>query len=327
MVDVSKTSRASQSKVDRKIEALEALRAAPSFDSLRTALHDRSNYFVSKGAAIAADLGMQELTPDLVEAFDRFMIDPVKSDPQCWAKNAIAKALKDLGYSDPGFFLRGIKHIQLEPVWGGAEDTAGTLRGASALALVTCPLPRLEILEHLADLLAADRAKTVRADAAIAIAQLSGPDSALLLRFKALAGDREPEVVGQCLTSLLDISPSYVPFAANFLDSKVEDIPQEAAAALGGSNDASAVAALKQRYGAKPDPILTRAILLSLAASRHADAADFLLDVIAKSEFDHAVHALQALNASRFRDDYRDRTEAAVRLRADARLSAQFDKW
>jgi hypothetical protein len=327
MVDVSKAPRASQSKVDRKMEALEALRAAPAVESLRKALRDRSNYFVSKAAALAADLGMQELIPDLLEAFDRFMIDPVKSDPQCWAKNAIAMALKDLGYSDPGFFLRGIKHIQLEPVWGGMEDTAPTLRGASALALVTCPLPRLEILECLADLLAADAAKTVRADAAIAIAQLSGPDSALLLRFKALAGDREPEVVGQCLTSLLDISPSYVPFVASFLDSKVEDVPHEAAAALGGSNDASAVAALAERYRARPDPILTRAILLSLAASRHADAADFLLEVIAKSEFDHAAHALQALAASRFRDDYRDRAAAAVSLRADARLSVQFDKW
>jgi hypothetical protein len=317
----------SKAQLDRKLEMLEAMRLAPSVAPLRKALHDRSNYFVSKAAALTAELGIRDLIPDLVQAFDRSMIDPVKSDPQCWAKNSIAKALKDLGYNDAGFFLRGIKHIQLEPVWGGAEDTAGTLRGASALALVTCPLPRLEILEHLADLLAADPAKTVRADAAVAIAQLSGPDSALLLRFKALSGDREMEVTGQCLTSLLDISPSYVPFVANFLDSKIEDVPQEAAAALGACADASAVAVLKERYGAKPDPILTRAILLSLAASRHSDAADFLLEVIAKSEFDHALHALQALSVSRFRDDYRDRAAATVRLRVDARLSALLDKW
>ena len=303
---------------------LEALRTAPAVGPLRKALHDRSNYFVSKAAELAAELGMQELIPDLLEAFDRFMIDPVKTDPQCWAKNAIAKALKDLGYSEPSFSLRGIKHIQLEPVWGSAEDTAPTLRGACALALVACPLPRLEILERLADLLAADPARTVRADAAVAIAQLSGPDSALLLRFKALSGDREPEVVGQCLTSLLDISPAYIPLVASFLDSKIEDVPQEAAAALGACTDASAVAVLKERYRGKPDPILTRAILLSLAASRHRDAADFLLEVIAKSEFDHALHALQALGASRFRDDYRDRVAAAIHSRGDATLSGTF---
>jgi HEAT repeat protein len=311
---------------DRKMEMLEALRAAPAVEPLRRALRDRSNYFVSKAAALAGEFGMQELIPDLAEAFDRFMLDPVKSDPQCWAKNAIAKALKDLGYSDSDFFLRGIKHIQLEPVWGGAEDTAATLRGACALALVTCPLPRLEILEHLADLLAADSAKTVRADAAIAIAQLSGPDSALLLRFKALAGDGEPEVTGQCLTGLLEISPAYVPFVAGFLDSKIDDVPQEAAAALGACTDPSAVTILRERYRAQPDPILTRAILLSLAASRHADAADFLLEVIAKSESDHALHALQALAASRFRDDYRDCAAAAISSRAEPKLSEAFEK-
>ncbi len=322
----------SKAVLDRKMQMLEALRAAPAVDPLRKALHDRSNYFVSKTAALVAELGLQDLIPDLVAAFDRFMIDPVKSDPQCWAKNAIAKALKDLGYSDAAFFVRGIKYFQFEPVWAGpqipgverrwVEDTAPTLRGASALALVTCPLPRLEILEHLADLLASDPGKTVRADAAIAIAQLSGPDSALLLRFKALSGDHEPEVVGQCLTSLLDISPTYVPFVAGFLNSKIDDIPQEAAAALGECSHGSAVAVLIERYRAKPDPILTRAILLSLGAARQIEAADFLLEVIAESEYDHAVHAVQALGASRFRDDYRDRAATVVRGRADAKLFA-----
>jgi HEAT repeat protein len=300
--------------LDRRVQLL---RANPAIEHLRKALADRSGYFVSKAAPLAAELGMQELIPNLVEAFDRFMIDPVKSDPQCWAKNAIAKALKDLSYSEAAFFLRGITHIQLEPVWGGSEDTAPTLRGASALALVTCPLPRLEILEHLADLLAADPAKTVRSDAAIAIAQLSGPDSALLLRFKALSGDPAAEVTGQCLTSLLDLSTAYVPFVAGFLDSKIEDVPLEAAAALGASSHAAAVQILKDRYRARPDPILTRAILLSLGASRRSEAADFLLDVIAHSEFDHAIDALQALSAGRFHEDYRGRAQDAIRARAD----------
>ena len=47
------------------------------------------------------------------------MTDPVKTDPQCWAKNAIVKALKDLNHDDPAVFLRGIEHVQMEPVWGG----------------------------------------------------------------------------------------------------------------------------------------------------------------------------------------------------------------
>ncbi len=308
---------------DRKMQMLEALRSNPAVEPLRKALRDRSNYFVSKAAALAPAVGTDELIQDLIAAFDRFMLDPIKSDPQCWAKNAIAKALKDLGYNESAFFLRGLTYFQFEPIWRGPEngpgvaDTAGTLRGASALALVTCPLPRLEILELLADLLASDPIKTVRADAAIAIAQLSGPDSALLLRFKALTGDREPEVTGQCLTSLLDISPDYVPFVARFLDSKVEDVPLETAAALGGCQHAAAVEVLIDRYRAGPDPILTRAILLSLGASRARDAADFLLEVIAGAEFEHASHAIQALAASRFHEEYRAQVAAAVGRRRD----------
>ncbi len=169
---------------------------------LRKALKDPNNYLVSKAVAIAADLKRDELIPDLTAAFDRFMIDPVKSDPQCWAKTAIAKELKDLGNRDAHVFLRGIVHIQPEPVWGGQADSAGTLRGTCALALVDCRLDDLEILTHLTDRLA-DKEMPVRLDAALAIAQFGRPEGVLPLRLKAWVGDVEPEVVGQCFTSLL----------------------------------------------------------------------------------------------------------------------------
>lgn len=320
----------SKQAFDRKLHELEALRALPdpsaAIEPLRKALGDRSNYYVSKAAALVAELGLQSLIPDLVAAFNRFLIDPVKSDPQCWAKNAIAKALKDLGLNDAHFFLRGAKYIQLEPVWNGTEDTAATLRGASALALVTCPLPRLEILEALADLLAADPSKTVRADAAVAMAQLASPESLLLLRFKALTGDKDPEVIGQCLASLLDISGSCVPFVAGFLDSPDPDVAVEAASALGTSTHPEAPEILIARYRKHPDSMLTRGILLSLGASRFPQSADFLLSVVTESDFDAASHALRALAASRFREDYRDRAAAAVRKRSHARLTEVFEK-
>lgn len=99
---------------ERKLEALAALRSVPreqAVEPARKALRDRSNYVVSKAATIAGEMGIAELIPDLVRAFDRFMTDPVKTDPQCWAKNAIVKALKDLNHDDPIVFLRGIEHV------------------------------------------------------------------------------------------------------------------------------------------------------------------------------------------------------------------------
>ena len=90
------------------MEAIEALRAeanrAITVDRLGTALRARGNNLVSKAAALAADLSFSALIPDLLAAFDRHFIDPLDSDPQCWAKNAIAKALRHLGHHDAQVF-------------------------------------------------------------------------------------------------------------------------------------------------------------------------------------------------------------------------------
>jgi HEAT repeat protein len=316
---------------DQKISALESLRVSPTSpatgEQLRKALKDRSNFLVSKAAALAGEFGLNALIPDLTAAFARFLVDPVKTDPQCWAKNAIVKALKDLDYHEPELFLRGLEHIQLEPVWGGREDTAATLRGACAFALVNCPRPRLEILEYLADRLAMDPAKTVRSDAARAIAQLSGPDSVLLLRFKALCGDRDPEVTGQCLVSLLGMSPrDYIPFIADFLDAADLDVRPEAAAALGECNEPEAVEILKERWPAHTDPDIRRAILLSLGVSRQPSAAEFLCSVLTDGRFEDATHALRALAGSRFRDEYQQRIRASLVQRNETRLTEIFEK-
>lgn len=310
----------SKQTFDRKLEHLETLRydASPVAE-LRKALGDRKNYLVAKAAAIAADRGLHELVLDLAAAFERFMRDPVKSDPQCWAKNAIAKALKDMGYQEADFYLRGLKYQQLEPVWNNHEDTATTLRGACALALATCPLPRLEILTHLLDALG-DAATTVRVDAARAIAQIAGPDSLLLLRLKASCGDREAEVVGQCFAGMLAISPpDSVTFIAGFIDSKNEDVATEAAAVLGESNDPAAFEILRNRWRTHRNPDVRRAILLSLGPSRLEAAAKFLLTVVTDGLSEDAAHAIRALAAGRFRDDFRPQVLQILEARPNLR--------
>ncbi len=90
-----------------------------------------------------ANCNCVELIPDLLGAFDRLFVKPVERDPQCWAKNAIAQALMDLDYREHAPFLMGARHVQLEAVWNGQEDTAQTLRGICLLALVSCnDIPR-----------------------------------------------------------------------------------------------------------------------------------------------------------------------------------------
>src|SRR5215469_9142628 len=128
-------------KFDDQIAALDALRELPAgerIDPLRKALSNRNNFIVAKAADLIREFRVEELTSDLLTTFDRFFENPEKNDPQCWAKNALSRALAAFEHQEPETFLRGMRHIQMEPVWGGRSDTAGTLRSTCALALVQC---------------------------------------------------------------------------------------------------------------------------------------------------------------------------------------------
>src|SRR5580700_3354450 len=128
-------------KFEEQISALDNLRQlSPEacIEPLRKALANRNNFVVAKAADLVRQFQLTQLIPELLTAFDRSFENPVKSDPQCWAKNAISRALAHFEHQDAEVYLRGMHHIQLEPVWGGTSDTAGTLRATCALALVQC---------------------------------------------------------------------------------------------------------------------------------------------------------------------------------------------
>jgi len=143
---------------EEQVAALDALRQQPPESRsapLRKALGHKNNFIVAKAANLIHDFGLKDLEPDLLAAFDRFFDDPVKTDPQCWAKNAISRTLAAMELQDEQVFLRGMRHIQMEPVWGGQSDTAGNLRATCALALVQCrSLTERDLLANLVELLA-----------------------------------------------------------------------------------------------------------------------------------------------------------------------------
>lgn len=313
-----------------KLAALDALRTESDSDTsaeqLRKALKDRNNYLVARAARVCADLGLDALILDLVQAFDRFFVDPLKSDPQCLAKNAIAAALRDLGHHGAEPYLRGIHYVQLEPTWGGRADSAATLRGTCALALSECPLDDLEILTHLTDVLA-DPDRNVRVDAARAIEQLNRPEGALLVRLKLLSGDVEPTVMGQCFQSMLSLAPeSGVSFVSRFLRSESEDVQIEAASTLAECRDSRAIAILRE-FWQEPllSPDVRQALLISLGASPVAESTDFLLEVVAREPIALASTALKALATSRFQADCCPRVAAALAARDSTDLQTQFE--
>ena len=285
-------------RIEEQLDALSRLRgAAPAeaVPALRNALADRVNLVAAKAANIAADLPVPEVLPDLLRAFDRLFEDPVKRDPQCWGKNAIAQALKDLGHRESPAFLRGAVHIQMEPVWGGQEDTAGSLRGICLLALPACPdMPREQVLRHTVNALT-EPAPTVRADAARALAEMQGDDCALLLRLKARSGDTEPAVTGQVLESLLALERrNALPFVRQFL-AATDAVAEEAALALGGSRQSDAVDVLLEVWPEARGMEYRQALLRALSISRHDRAIEFLKGLVADGRPQDAADARAAL--------------------------------
>jgi hypothetical protein len=314
---------------DRKVEALESIRSAQNAEfqreQLEKALRERNNFLVARAATIAADLQFDDLIPDLLKAYDRFFVDPAKSDPQCLAKQALAKALQSLGHHGADAYVRGIGHVQLEPAWGGRADTAASLRGTCARALTDCFLDDLVILRHLTDALA-DPEKTVRIDAAIAIDQLNRPEGALLLRLRLLTGDA-PEVMGQCCTSLLSLAPDdAVAFVSRFLHDTDMDVQVEAASALAECRQPESIAVLREFWQMElPTTDVRRAILIGLGASPLRESAEFLLLAIAEEPATLAETAITALSTSRFGAEYRARAVDAVATRDIGALHRHFN--
>ena len=299
---------------EAQIAALDALRNMPMEDHsgpLRKALGNKNNFIVAKAADLIREFKLLGLTPDLLTTFDRFFENPEKTDPQCWAKNAISRALATFELQEPEVFLRGMHHIQLEAVWGGRSDTAGTLRATCAFALVQCRgLTNDDLLRHLVDLFA-DSDKVVRAEAARAVEQVGSASASLLLRLRAVLGKDEPEVLGACYGGILRLDgDSAIPWMSRFLASQ-DDAAGEAALAIAGTHSAEGFDALKKNLEATRDPWFRSVLLSAIALTRQDAASEFMLDLVKADSID-AERAMEALVRSMPSREFMKRLEGVV---------------
>jgi hypothetical protein len=242
------------------------------------ALASKSNLVVKKAARIALDAQQKELTPQLAAAFERLLAKGPALDKGCAALTALARALVSLEHDDPAVFRRGIGHVQMEPTFGGSEDMAAELRAVCAMGLANTR--DRHKMRDLVDLLA-DKEWTARAGAARAIAAVGSDASALLLRLKIRNGDRESEVISDCLTGLLDVDGAdALQLVDSVADSRDEALRDAAILALGTSRRADAIEMLKARFDRTTNPSAKKCILLALASSRTEAAIEYLLGLI-----------------------------------------------
>ncbi len=313
---------------DEHLQALEMLSSrspdAEMLVALRKALADRNNFVVAKASQIAEEKKAAELLPELVAAFERFFTNAVKSDPQCWAKNAASRALASLGCTDKYVFLRGLHFRQMEPVWGGRSDSAGTLRATCAHALLGCDaLPDQEVLLILTDLLA-DPEKRVRTEAVRAVARI-GAIALPVLRLRALIPGEEPEVLGTCFQALLTLDASTsITFVARFLEAG-NDISSEAAFALAETRMPDALNALLASWGGSEsaDPWFAGVLVNAIAMTRLPAAASHLIELIVNEDRE-ASTAIEALTRQFPDAETRARLTKAVDATGSPRLVAKL---
>jgi hypothetical protein len=308
--------------IEQALDRLASLRtesdAAVVAAELRKALKDRSNLVVAKAAKIAGELRVGEVVPEMVAAFERLMANPAKLDKRCAATFEISATLYALDYVEPGVYLRGIRHVQMEASFGPPVDEAAKVRAQCALGLVRTRHP--EALTAVAELLA-DRQPHARVGAIRALATNGGEAGVLLLRFKALIGDEDPEVLGECFTGLLaaDFGPS-LPFVAKFMESESEETVESAILAIGGQRRVEAFEALREKWDRSVYSEIRTTLLMAMAMVRVEETTDFLIALLESSATPTAVEVVKVLAAYHREDRVRERVEKIIDMRGSVEL-------
>jgi hypothetical protein len=319
---------AARESLDDKLAAIRALRGqdlTPEQKAeLKKRIGDRSNLVVAAAAAIAGENSFVEMARDLEAAFDRFLVNPLKDDKLCRAKIAVIQALDGMEHPEPDVFLKAARHVQFEPVWGGTEDSAPPLRAAALVALARAEGPRS--LPMLVDAMA-DPAKDVRIASAVALAAVGSEGAGLVLRLKVRVGDKDPDVLSECLGGLLAVdSNGNLPLVTEFLDPSDPAMCEAAAMALGKSRLPEALDSLKECCRRCHSAELRQHILLAVAILRRPAANDYLMELVASDSESDAIAALSALRI--FKEDLRLRERIAgfVHERGSSTLQAVFDR-
>ena len=283
--------------------------------AFRKALAAKSNLIVAKAARLIAASVSTDLADELAAAFHRTLEKGAAADKACAATIAIARALVQLDYDGPNLFLAGIHHVQMEGSYGPPVDAAAELREVSAMGLANSAYPHK--LRELVPLMV-DKEWCVRAGAIRAIGVVGTESASLLLRYKMLIGDQDPEVMSDCFASVLQLEGNEgVKLVAGFAKSANPEIREAAILAIGASRRSDAIDWLIARFPQTADPAGRKCILLALSTSRTETAMEFLLSQIRTGTDTVARLAAEALAIHSRDRQLADQTGAAWAARSN----------
>jgi HEAT repeat protein len=283
---------------------------------IKRALSNSTSLVVEAAAGIVAEQGLREFVPEMIAAFSRFMQNGDKTDKGCAAKTAILKALAEFEYMGGEIYQAAAYYIQMEPVFGGYEDTAAELRSLCALSLAR--IIHVDAHYILADMLV-DGERNVRVAAVKAITYLGAPEGELMLRLKALEGDVE-EVNAECFLGLMTMAPQRsLEFVKRYLTGPTLE---GAAIAIGSSHLPEGLETLRAVWD--DGTVATRrALLLPIALIRSDEAFAHLIAALRTEDRRTALEALPVLRLFPA-EPYVAQVREAVAARKDPQIAAKF---
>jgi HEAT repeat protein len=292
--------------VEAQLAALAAATTSPSSPEagarLREALAGAPALVAARAAKIVRAHALEGFDADLIAAFRRHLVAPVKADPGCAAKLAALEALDFGGCNDADVFLEATRCFQREPAWGPPVDTAVGVRARGVLGLSRLVHPDLSLV---AGGLLADTESPVRQAAAEALA------GALALRW--IIGDEDPLDVLACMTGLMTLAPDHaLPRLREALHGADDGARELAALALGQSARPEALDLLIQHLDAAPRASERAPTLRALGLQRNERALAKVLEVVATGHAADAEAAIAGLAARRFDAGVRARAHAAA---------------
>jgi hypothetical protein len=161
-----------------------------------------------------------------------------------------------------------------------------------------------------------------------AAANGSPREAELLLRSKALAGDAEPAIIGECFSALMSVEPEdSLAFVAKWVTDANDVLRELSALALGESRVPAALDVLKSAWD---EPVVADefrfALIRAGAAHRSEGAFDWLLSIAAEARALVAARVIESLEPYKKNGQLTERLSAVLGARGDRELSQIFEK-
>lgn len=277
---------------------------------LEFALCSERQRVVARAATIIRERHVDGLESQLVQAFDRFLLDGAKTDTGCLAKVALIEALDVVESTDAEFFLKATRVVQPEPAWKTAADTAGGVRARALYALARLGYPDLILLAGEAF---SDSQHTVRLAAAESLAHFGVRHGAGVLLLALAKPEEDPLVTLASMSALLSLAPEVgLPRLTALLRGEDAEVRELAALALGQSNRPDALDALIAALNAAGSSRNREPLFKAVGIHRSDRAITVLLESLGSETETDAQTALEALATRRFEPGVRSKVEARV---------------